>query len=236
MAIVEGDFVKISYTGSADGKIFDSTDEGVAKESGMFNETALYGPMTVRAGSRHIIAGLDEDLIGKEVGYEGEIDVPPEKGFGPHDPEKVQSFPKSRFKEKPVKGMTIKVEDLGEGTVIDTIGGRVIADFNNPLAGKTLHYTYKIEEQVEDLKERVGGLIRLYSGRDMELDFSDGTLSIVLPPGINYDRRWVIWRSRVIHEAFEFIPEIQKIVLTETFTRPESAETGQKETTESSQE
>ncbi len=224
MAIEEGNFVKISYTGSVDGKVFDTTDESLAKEAGIYNESALYGPMTVRAGSKHLISGLDEDLIGKDPGYDGEIDIPPEKGFGPHDPEKIQSFPKSRFKEKPVKGMTVKVEDLGEGVVIDTIGNRVIADFNHPLAGKTLHYQYRIEETVDGLEEKVRGLIRLYAGRDMEISFANGTLTMVLPAGINYDRRWVIWRSRVIHEAFEFIPEIEEIVLTESFKRPAAAD------------
>ena len=130
--------------------------------------------------------------------------------------------------------MTVKVEDLGEGTVIDTIGSRVIADFNHPLAGKTLHYRYRVEETVDDLEEKVRGLIRLYAGRDLEIAFSEGTLTMVLPAGINYDRRWVIWRSRVINEAFEFIPEIEEIILTETFKRPAADEKGPAEPVEKS--
>ena len=94
----------------------------------------------------------------KEEGYEGEIDVPPEKAFGNHDPKRVESFPKNQFKEKPVKGMTVKVEELGEGVVLDIIGRRVIVDFNHPFAGKTLHYQFKIESKVEDLIEKVKDL------------------------------------------------------------------------------
>jgi len=222
LTIKEGDFVQINYSGEVDGRIFDTTDEEQAKEAGIHNAEALYGPITIRVGSRHVIVGLDDDLPEKEVGYEGELDVPPDKAFGPHDAEKVESFPKNKFKEKPVKGMTVKVENLGEGTVTDMIGGRVIVDFNHPLAGKALHYRYSIVGLVESVEARMRGLIHLYAGRDLDLSFEDGVLSITLPPGIAYDRRWVLWRSRVIHEAFEYIPEIKEIILLERFTKPES--------------
>ncbi len=221
MTIKEGDFVQISYTGEVDGRIFDTTDEEQAKEAGIHNAGALYGPIVIRVGSRHVIVGLDDDLPAKEVGYEGELDVPPDKAFGPHDAEKVESFPKNKFKEKPVKGMTVKVENLGEGTVVDMIGGRVIVDFNHPLAGKSLHYRYSIKGLVEGVETQVQGLIHLYAGRDLDLSFEDGVLTVTLPPGIAYDRRWVLWRSRVIHEAFEYIPDIKEIILLERFTKPE---------------
>lgn len=223
MAIQEGDFVKLSYTGSVDGRIFDSTDEEEAKAAGIHNPQGSYGPVVVRAGSHHIILGLDEALIGKDEGFEGDLEVPPEKAYGLHDRKRVESFPKNKFKEKPVKGMTIKVEKLGEGTVIDLIGGRVIADFNHPLSGKTISYHMKIESKVEDLIDKVQGLIRLYAGRDMEVSFLDGILTINLPSGINYDRLWVTWRSRIMHESFEAIPEIKEIILIETLKRPETS-------------
>ncbi|MDD1715208.1 MAG: peptidylprolyl isomerase [Methanoregulaceae archaeon] len=221
MPIEKGDFVTLSYTGSIAGVIFDSTDEDVAKEAGIHSPGALYGPVTVAVGSHHVILGLDEALEGKDIEEEGEIDVPSEKGFGEHDGSKVEAFNKNSFKDKPKKGATIKVPDKGEGTVVDVIGNRVLIDFNHPFAGKELHYRFRIEGQVTDIEEKVKGLIRLYAGQDMETSFSDGTLTITLPPGINYDRRWVLWRSRIVHEALELIPDIEKISLVESFTRQE---------------
>jgi FKBP-type peptidyl-prolyl cis-trans isomerase SlyD len=224
MEVSEGDFILLSYTGDFDSQVFDTTDEQEAQQAEIHNPSALYGPVTIRVGSRHVIVGLDEDLPGKEVDFGGEIDVPPEKAFGDRDPKKVESFPKSRFSEKPVKGTRVKVEELGEGVVIDSIGGRVIVDFNHPLAGKTLHYRFRIEGKVKPVEEKVRGLIRLYSGRDMEMNWDGERVTIDLPPGINYDRRWVLWRSRVIHEAFEYIPSIREITLVETFKRPKKGE------------
>src|SRR5512136_3251891 len=126
MAIKDGDFIKLSYAGSVDENIFDTTDAAEAKSAGIHSPNAIYGPVTICVGSKHVILGLDEELVGKEVGSEGTVTVEPEKGFGDRDPKRIQSFPKSKFKEKPVRGQAIKVDDVGEGTVVDVIGARVI--------------------------------------------------------------------------------------------------------------
>jgi len=224
MAIKEGDFIRLNYTGSTAGRVFDTTDEEAAKKAGIHSPQALYGPVTVCVGSRHVIVGLDDDLVGKETGYPGKVTVPPEKAFGERDPKRVQSFNKNKFKEKPVRGQAIKVEEIGEGTVVDVIGSRVLVDFNAPLAGMTLDYEYTIEDIVREPLDQFRGLIRLYAGRDMETSLQDGKVTISLPPGITYDRRWLLWRGRIIHEGFELIREINEIVLVETFKRPEKKE------------
>jgi len=225
MAIQVGDFIRLIYTGRVDGKVFDTTDEQVAKDADIFNAEASYGPVTIRVGSHHVILGLDDALDGKAIGDEGEVEVPPEKAFGAHDPAHVEAFNKNSFKDKPKKGMPIKIPEKGEGTVVDVIGNRVLIDFNHPLAGKTLTYSFRIEGTVEDKEEQMKGLIKLYAGRDMDVTLSSGVLTIQLPPGIVYDRRWLLWRSRVIHEGFEHIPGIDEIILVESFKRPEKGET-----------
>jgi FKBP-type peptidyl-prolyl cis-trans isomerase SlyD len=224
MPIKEGDFIKLRYTGSTEGRIFDTTDEATAKTASIHSPTALYGPVTICVGSKHVILGLDEELAGKDAGYEGTVTVAPEKGFGERDPKRIQSFAKSKFKEKPVRGASVKIEEVGEGTVVDVIGARVIVDFNAPLAGMTLSYDYRIEEKVDDPLEQMKGLIHLYAGRDMDASFADGTLTINLPAGITYDRRWLLWRGRIIHEGFELIRDISEITLIENFKRPEKKE------------
>ena len=159
MAIKEGDFIKLSYTGTVNGAVFDTTDEEAAKTAGIHSPNAVYGPVTICVGQKHVIAGLDEELVGKKVGASGEIEVLPEKAFGERDPKRIQSFPKNQFKEKPVRGMTVKIEEQGEGTVVDVIGTKVIVDFNPQLAGQTLTYSYKIEEKVTDPLEQLKGIV-----------------------------------------------------------------------------
>ena len=224
MTIQDGDFIKLSYTGSVNENIFDTTDAAEAKSAGIHSPNAIYGPVTICVGQKHVILGLDEELVGKETGAEGDVIVTPEKAFGDRDPKRIKSLPKNQFKEKPVRGMPVKMEDMGEGTVVDVIGSKVIVDFNPPLAGQTLLYHYKIEEIVTDPLEELKGLVRLYAGKDMEIVIDDGKATVTLPPGINYDRRWLLWRGRIIHEGFELIKDLTEITLVETFKRPEKKE------------
>jgi FKBP-type peptidyl-prolyl cis-trans isomerase SlyD len=220
MAIENGVFIRISYTGSIEGLPFDTTDEETAKKAGMFNESARYGPMVIRVGSTHVIPGLDDAIVGSEVGVEQTVTVLPEKGFGPHDKERVKVYPLKAFEKKPKVGTRITVEKE-EGLVVDIIGQRALVDFNHPLAGKTLEYTFTVEEVVEDDKEKMKGLIRLFSGRDMELELTEEEVTLHLPPGINYDQRWFLWRGTIINELFLVRESITKIVFMETFNRPE---------------
>jgi FKBP-type peptidyl-prolyl cis-trans isomerase SlyD len=224
MAIKAGDFIRISYTGSVGDRVFDTTDEAEAKTAAIHSESAMYGPVTICVGQKHVIIGLDEELVGKKSGAEGTVTVQPDKAFGEHDPKKIQSYPKNKFSTKPVRGMPVKMEEQGEGTVVDVIGSRVIVDFNPPLAGQTLTYHYKIEEKVNDPLDQLKGLVRLYAGRDLEIALDDGRATVTLPPGISYDRRWLLWRGRIIHEGFELITGITEIVLVETYKRPEKKE------------
>jgi len=224
MTIQDGDFIKLSYSGSVNENIFDTTDAAEAKSAGIHSPNAIYGPVTICVGQKHVILGLDEELVGKEAGAEGDVIVAPEKAFGDRDPKRIKSLPKNQFKEKPVRGMPVKMEDMGEGTVVDVIGSKVIVDFNPPLAGQTLSYHYKIEEIVTDPLEELKGLVRLYAGKDMEIAINDSSATVTLPPGINYDRRWLLWRGRIIHEGFELIKGIHEITLVETFKRPEKKE------------
>ena len=60
--------------------------------------------------------------------------------------------------------------------------------------------------------------VRLMS-EDVSLETDKAT--VTLPPGINYDRRWLLWRGRIIHEGFELVTGIAEIILVETFKRPE---------------
>lgn len=224
MALQEGDFIRLRYTGRVGENIFDTTDEENAKEEGIYNPRAEYGPVTVRLGSHHIIIGLEDELIGKEVGAEGEVDVPPEKAFGAHEEEAVKSVPVTQFGEKPKRGMRIEVEGR-EGVVVDVIGRRAVVDFNHPLAGKTLNYSYAILEKVEDPVEQIKGLIKLFSGRtDIGISIADGTAELELPPAITYDRRWMVWRGTLVREIFENYSDINDVVMKETISRPEKPE------------
>jgi len=99
MAIQEGDFIKLSYSGSVNEEIFDTTDESEAKSAGIHSPNAIYGPVTICVGQKHVILGLDEELVGKEAGAEGDVVVAPDKAFGDRDPKRIKSFPKNQSRK-----------------------------------------------------------------------------------------------------------------------------------------
>jgi FKBP-type peptidyl-prolyl cis-trans isomerase SlyD len=224
MAIKEGDFIRLSYTGKVGDNVFDTTSEDEAKKAGIHNAGTSYGPVTICVGQKHVILGLDEELVGKKAGAEGTVTVAPDKAFGERDPKRLKSFPKNQFKEKPVRGMPVRLEEQGEGTVVDVIGSKVLVDFNAPLAGQTLTYEYTILEKVTEPLDQLKGLVKLYAGKDMEITMDDGKATVTLPAGINYDRRWLLWRGRIIHEGFELVRGLSEIILVETFKKPEKKE------------
>jgi len=221
MVINEGTFIRINYSGKVGSQLFDTTDEAEAQEAKIFEKTVTYEPLTVCVGQKYVVLGFDEAFIGKDAGFEGDVSVPPTKAYGERDPKRIKSFSKSSFSQKPAKGMTVKIENIGEGRVTDIIGSKVIVDFNVPLAGYTLDYHYTIEEVIEDPVEQLKGIVKLYSGKKMDIAIVDGKATITLLPETFRDPLWLLWRPRIIHEAFTFIPSISDIELVDKIKRPE---------------
>ena len=161
----EKDFIEIEYTGiiKEDNVVFDTTDENLAKEEGIYSSRMIYGPVTICIGEGHVLKGLDKELIGKETGKEYEIEVPCEDAFGKKQASLLKLIPLNIFKReniKPVPGLQIDIDGF-RGIVKNVSGGRVIVDFNHPLAGKDLVYKVKIIREVTDDNEKISSLMQL---------------------------------------------------------------------------
>src|SRR5674476_1056784 len=90
MSVERGDFIRLSYIGRLDnGDVFDTTNEDVAKENDLFAEGVSYAPIVIIVGENMVVMGLDEDLIGKASGYEGQVKIQPRYAFGARKPELV---------------------------------------------------------------------------------------------------------------------------------------------------
>ncbi len=158
MAIIKGTTIELEYTGRLeDGKVFDTTNLDVAKQSGIFNPRAKYQTKIIHVGWREVISGLDDDLIGKEVGQLYHIVIPAENAFGKRDIKKIKIVPADTFREhkiQPYPGLQVIID--GElGIVNSTASGRIIVNFNHYLAGKKVMYDYKIIKVIDDQKEEI---------------------------------------------------------------------------------
>ncbi|GFO97660.1 FKBP-type peptidylprolyl isomerase [groundwater metagenome] len=217
MTIQKGDFIKVSYTGKNDDRVFDTTDEEIAKANNIYNEKGKYGGDVIIVGAGHTVAGLDEDFIGKEAGYTGSVTVPPEKAFGVRNPELIETIPITRFEQKPRVGMPVQV-DGRHGIVLRAIGRMVQVDFNRFLAGQTVTYDYEIKEKIEDNEGKVKGLLGFYIGKEFSIEMKDQTATVEIEPELTYNQRWLMSKRQIANELIENT-DIKEVVYLERYNK-----------------
>jgi FKBP-type peptidyl-prolyl cis-trans isomerase 2 len=223
MVVQKGDFIKLSYTGKLEnGTVFDTTDANVAKEYGIYNEQASYGPETVIVGKGFVVAGLDEDLIGKDVGHKGTVSIPPEKGFGMRRIDQIQTIPVKKFKEPIRPGVRVNV-DGRTGTVENISGGRARVNFNSPLAGETLNYEYTIDSQIENREEKIAAILRMFTGKDIEHKIEDGKVLVEVPKDFAFNQRWLLAKGAIAAQLQD-LEGIDEVVFQETYKKEENKE------------
>lgn len=135
--IKPGKYVALTYS------IVD--DQGAVVEQHDIPLGFVYGSDT------ELIGGMDKAVVGKRVGDEIEVEVPPEQGFGEHDPsltytDDIQNVP-PQFRQI---GAEVQMQnDSGETKsfyVTRIEDGKVTIDGNHPLAGKQLTVRVTITE------------------------------------------------------------------------------------------
>ncbi|MEM1686816.1 MAG: peptidylprolyl isomerase [Zestosphaera sp.] len=162
----KGDVVYIDYVGRIKdtNEIFDLTIEEIAKKEGIYNPNYTYKPIPIVVGFGFVIKGLDEEIEKMNEGEEKIVEVPPEKAFGKRDENLVKTFNLSDFKKQDVElkvGEFVNINGI-LGKVLSISGGRVVIDFNHPLAGKTLVYNIKIVKKVENELDKVRAVLEFF--------------------------------------------------------------------------
>lgn len=177
MVLKKGDFIEIEFTGKVkEGDIFDSNIKEDLKNANLNFEPK---PFMFCLGEGMFPKGIEDFLVGKEIG-EYEIELTPEKAFGNRDPNLVKVLPTKVFKENklnPVPGAMFNF-DGKMAKILSVSGGRVISDFNNPLAGKIVIYKIKVLRRVNDLNEKAKSLIEFLFKRDLNFEIKDKRIVI----------------------------------------------------------
>ena len=172
MLIQKKDFIEVEFTGKEkDGRVFDSN---VRKELEKINSNSPAKPFVFCLGEGMFLKAIEDFLIEKKIG-KYKIELTPEKAFGQRNSSLIQLIPMKVFKAQniqPIPGAVFNF-DGRPARILTVSGGRVMADFNNPLAGKTVVYDIDVKRKVDDLNEKVKALTDFFFRQELKFEIKD---------------------------------------------------------------
>jgi FKBP-type peptidyl-prolyl cis-trans isomerase SlyD len=179
MAIKKNDFVEVEFTGNITGtdEVFDTNIQADAKKAEL--DLKNLKPFILSVGHEMLPKGFDADIEGKEAGKSYTLDLKPEDAFGKRNPQMIRMIPTKHFHEQkidPQRGMQLAL-DGQLVKVLSSDRGRTLVDFNNPLAGKPVTYTYKINKMVTDQKQKIDALQDFLFRKTFEFETKDKTVT-----------------------------------------------------------
>ncbi|MBS3145087.1 peptidylprolyl isomerase [Candidatus Woesearchaeota archaeon] len=217
MTIKKGDFVEIDYMGKLKetGDVFDVTSAEVAKQHKIYNPKAHYHSQIICVGEKQVVSGLDAALVNKEEKKTFTVELSPEIAFGKKDPKLMQLVPLQTFHKQqinPFPGLQLNLNGT-LGTVRSVSGGRVVVDFNHPLAGRNVLYEVTVKRLVTNDAEKLHGMMHTLFQRDISCTVQEHKAHIDLPLQNEMQKH-------VIDHIKRLIPALQEV----TFSQPKQAD------------
>jgi len=225
MAFKDGDFLEIEYSAwnTADNSLIASTDEKVAKDSGMYNSDARYGSVLVVLGANTIVKGLERELKGMSVGEEKSFTLKPEDAFGNRREELVRVMPMSEFRAhdiSPQPGVRVNIDNV-VATVRSVSSGRVVVDANHPDAGKEIKYTTRVVRQLIDMVDKAKALANAYDLHPTNTILKDGVLELFFDSNVKKNADYFVNKAGALAAIFTHLKDIKKADVHEEYS-PES--------------
>lgn len=210
MEIKNKDFVKIEFDLYANDKLVQTTNGKKATEAGL--KLDHKGPMTIIIGKNFIVKAVDEDILKAKDNKIRTLNLAPKNAYGKRDKNNMKTISASAFvehKQRPVVGMMYDFN--GDfGVVKSVIGGRVMVDFNNVLAGKDIKIEYKIVEKIEKIDEKISFVFEnaLKLPKNMfKTEVKEKNITIEVPEQL------LQIEEMLIKSFAEFIPEIKDFTI-----------------------
>lgn len=189
MVLQKKDFVEVDFTARVKGgEVFDSTvKEELEKLHHGHDHPVDARPFVFCLGEGMFLKSVEDMLIGKpDSPAHYDIELNPEQAFGKREPKLVQMVPLAVFKQQnanPVPGAMFNFDGRA-GKVLTVSGGRVMVDFNNPLAGKIVDYSIDLRRKVTDMNEKVRALNEFLFRRDFDFSIEGNKLLLKADKGM----------------------------------------------------
>jgi FKBP-type peptidyl-prolyl cis-trans isomerase SlpA len=111
-------------------------------------------PATLMLGQGQLAPVLEQRLLGMEEGAHTTFELGPDEGFGPRNPELIQTVSKKTLDENSEPDADYQVGDLVDfaapgggrfaGVLRELRADSAVFDFNHPLAGQALKFEVKL--------------------------------------------------------------------------------------------
>jgi FKBP-type peptidyl-prolyl cis-trans isomerase 2 len=188
MNLQKNDFIEIDFTAKLKdtGEVFDSS---IKSELQKLSPHAIAKPFVFSLGNDMFLKGVDNFLIGKpldKLPVEYKIELSPENAFGLRESKLVQMVPIKVFKQhniNPVPGNSLNF-DGRIAKILTVSGGRVMVDFNTPLASKQVIYEIKILKKIEDINEKVKSINDFLFKKDLKFEIKEKKLILEVEKGL----------------------------------------------------
>ena len=226
MTLEKGDFILINYSAKVKetNEVFDTTIEETAKNEHLQKEGEMYEPKLIVIGQGWVLKTLDENLTTMQLNKVQSVEIPPDKAFGQRDPEKIKRVSLKQLLAKDIHNPTIgmRINYNGKTATIRSIGaGRVLLDFNPPLAGRTLVYDVTVEKKLDSDQEKITSLIHrripVVEPEKFKFEIQKKTLTIDMPEESFYVEGIQIAKRGIAMDVQKFLPEMTEIKFVESF-------------------
>ncbi len=225
MTLQKGDFILINYVAKVKetNEVFDTTKEDVAKKEHLHKEGQVHEPELVVVGEGWVLKALDDALTTMDLNTPSTIEISAEKGFGQRDPEKIKRVPIKQLYAKEINPVVgARIEYQGKSATIRSIGaGRVLLDFNAPLAGRTLIYDVTVTKKLETAEQKIGALVHrrvpVVEEDKFKLSIKGCDLTINMPEETFYVEGIQIAKRGIAMDIQKFVPELIETQFIETF-------------------
>lgn len=182
MTLEKGDFIEIEMTISSDGKVFDTTDKELAKKHGL----QAAGNKKVVFGNNMLLPKVEEKLKDAKENEEFSMHLTVEDAFGPKKKDLFQTYPEKVFKEQNLRIVVGQIYnfDGNYGKVKSASRGRVLIDFNHPLAGKEVDISCSLVRKITNIKDKVETTLLVLIGLSEEnckVEMKESTITIQVP-------------------------------------------------------
>jgi peptidylprolyl isomerase len=194
MALQKGDFILTDYVAKVKetNEVFDTTKEEVAKKEHLKKEGEIYESKLVVVGEGWVLKALRRVPLRQLLAKE----------------------------INPVVGARIEFQGK-MATVRSTGAGRVLLDFNPPLAGRTLVYDITVTKKLDDKKEKISALIHrripVVEEDKFKLTLRESNLTIDMPEETFYVEGVQIAKRGIAMDIQKFLPDLAETKFVETF-------------------